>query len=263
MADAEEVARGVQQVPGVKFEGIWLNLEGLERAARLRDVLTLRPTIILSASTTFLQKNANRTIEQGLAQVREYAARYRTLGFDSVEIGAATALGCNYEGEIPQERVLSLLQEIERRVRDEGMGVQSIGLLDTMGWGNPLQVERIVGTVRERWPAIPVWLHLHDTRGTGIANMVAALRQGVDLFDTAVGGLGGCPFAAHKAAAGNVCSEDAVFLCQEMSIETGIDLDRLIAAAELAEEIVGHDLPGKVKSGGNLATYRARAAAAS
>jgi hydroxymethylglutaryl-CoA lyase len=109
---------------------------------------------------------------------------------------------------------------------------------------------------------VPVKLHLHDTRALAIANVVAALEMGVDRFDSAVAGMGGCPFAAHKGAAGNVTSEDLVFLCQELGVETGVDLDAMIAAGRLAEEVVGHPLPGKLKSGGNLDAYRARARAA-
>ena len=105
-------------------------------------------------------------------------------------------------------------------------------------------------------------LHLHDTRALAIANVVAALEMGVDRFDSAVAGLGGCPFAAHKGAAGNVTTEDLVFLCQELGVDTGIDLDAMIEAGQLAERVVGHPLPGKLKSGGNLEKYRARARAA-
>ena len=151
---------------------------------------------------------------------------------------------------------MSLLLEQERRARELGMKIGDITLLDTMGWANPMQVKRMVGAVRNRWPDNKISLHLHDTRGLAIANFVAGLEMGVDHFDAAVAGLGGCPFAAHKGAAGNICSEDAVFICQEMGIETGIDLDRLIAVAQKAEELVGHPLPGKVKVGGNLANYR-------
>ena len=130
------------------------------------------------------------------------------------------------------------------------------------GLGQPLQIKRLVGAVRDRWPSTPLKLHLHDTRALAIANVVAALEIGVDRFDSAVAGLGGCPFAAHKGAAGNITTEDLVFLCQEMGVETGIDLDALIEAGQLAEHVVGHPLPGKLKSGGNLQTYRARARAA-
>ena len=142
-----------------------------------------------------------------------------------------------------------------------GSRLGNISLADTMGWANPLQIKRLVGAVRARWPEIPVKLHLHDTRALAIANVVAALEIGVDRFDSAVAGLGGCPFAAHKGAAGNVTTEDMVFLCQEMGVHTGIDLDAMIEAGQLAERVVGHPLPGKLKSGGNLEKYRARARA--
>jgi hydroxymethylglutaryl-CoA lyase len=131
-----------------------------------------------------------------------------------------------------------------------------------MGWANPRQIQRLVGAVRERWPETPLKLHLHDTRARAIANVAAALEMGVDCFDSAVAGMGGCPFAAHKGAAGNVTTEDLVFLCHEMGVATGIDLDAMISAGQLAEQVVGHELPGKLKSGGNLERYRARARAA-
>jgi len=118
----------------------------------------------------------------------------------------------------------------------------------------------VVGAVRERWPELRVGLHLHDTRGLGIANAYAGLEMGVELFDSSVAGLGGCPFAGSngKPAAGNVCTEDLVFLCEEMGIATGIDLESLIAVAELAERVVGHDLPGSLMRGGSLASLRAK-----
>jgi hydroxymethylglutaryl-CoA lyase len=118
-------------------------------------------------------------------------------------------------------------------------------------------MEQKLGAVRERWPDLPLALHLHDTRGTGLANAYAALRMGVAQFDSTCGGLGGCPFAGHKGAAGNICTEDLVFMCHEMGIETGVDLERLIECAHLAEDIVGHELPGKVQRAGSLAHFRA------
>jgi hydroxymethylglutaryl-CoA lyase len=262
MADAEAWTEGIRKAPGVQYEGIWLNLQGFERALKLRDVLTLRPGFAVPASSTFWKKNANRTIEEQLEQLPAYVAAYRAAGFDHLNLTVGAAWGCNYEGEIPPERVLALLDEALARASELGMPVQTIGLMDTMGWANPLAIKRLVGLVRDRWPALDLYLHLHDTRGTGIANFVAALEMGVTRFDTAVGGMGGCPFAEHKGAAGNVCTEDAVFICQEMGVATGIDLDRLIEAAQLAEAILGTDLPGKVKRGGNLARYRARATTA-
>ena len=115
-----------------------------------------------------------------------------------------------------------------------------------------------MGLVRETWPEMPISLHLHDTRGSGLANAYAAMRLGVAMFDSACAGLGGCPFAGHKGAAGNICTEDLVFMAEEMGVATGVDLDRLIDCARMAEEIVGHPLPGKVMKGGSLAPIRAR-----
>jgi hydroxymethylglutaryl-CoA lyase len=221
-------------------------------------VLTVQPGFSVPGSNTFSMKNTNKGVDQKLGEMPQYVARYRELGFDTLNIGVSVAFGCNYEGEVPEPRVIELLAAQEARAKDLGMKTGGITLLDTMGWANPAQVRRVVGAVRERWPGQRVSLHLHDTRGLAIANFVAGLEMGVDHFDAAVGGLGGCPFAAHKGAAGNICTEDAVFLCQEMGIETGIDLDRMIEVAGQAERLVGHPLPGKVKVGGNLARYRDR-----
>src|SRR5690606_6540964 len=130
--------------------------------------------------------------------------------------------------------------------------IKTISLADTMGWATPQSVRRLVGAVREKYPDFELSLHLHDTRGMGIANAYAGLEMGVSRFDAAVASLGGCPFAAHKGAAGNVCTEDLVFMCEEMGISTGVDLEALIESARLAEDIVGHELPGAVMKGGSL-----------
>ena len=122
-----------------------------------------------------------------------------------------------------------------------------------MAWATPLAIKRVVGALRERWPDLDIALHLHDTRGMAIANAYAGLEMGVTRFNSSVAGLGGCPFAGHKGAAGNVCTEDLVFMCNEMGIETGIDLDALIECARLAEDVVGHPLPGSVMKGGDVA----------
>jgi hydroxymethylglutaryl-CoA lyase len=256
MADAEQWVVGITKAPGVEYIGIWLNVPGLERAIKQRHVLTLRPSFSVPASNTFSMKNTNKPVEQKLEEMSGYVARYREVGFDYLNIGVSVAFGCNYEGEIPCERVMQLLVAQEQRARDLGMNTGDITLMDTMGWANPSQIKRVVGAVRERWPGHRVSLHLHDTRGLAMANFVAGLEMGVEHYDAAVAGLGGCPFAAHRGAAGNICTEDAVFLCQEMGIGTGIDLDRMIEAAEQAERLLGHPLPGKVKVGGNLAKYR-------
>ncbi|MGH7391278.1 MAG: hydroxymethylglutaryl-CoA lyase [Candidatus Rokuibacteriota bacterium] len=262
MADAEQMVAGIQRAPGVAYEAIWLNEVGLERAARLRDSLALRPMFSVAGSDTFMRKNTNRSVDERLEELPGWAERYQALGLDWLDVGVMAAFGCNYEGDVDPRHVVTVLQRVEQKANACGSRLGGIGLADTMGWANPLHMKRLVGAVRERWPSAPVKLHLHDTRALAIANVVAALEMGVASFDSAVAGMGGCPFAAHKGAAGNVTTEDVVFLCQEMGIDTGIDLDAMIAAGQLAERVVGHPLPGKLKSGGNLETYRARARAA-
>ena len=261
MADADQMIAGITRAPGVAYEAIWLNEAGLERAAKYRESLQLRPMFGVAGSDTFMKKNTNRTVDERLEELPGWAERYQKLGLDWLDVGVMAAFGCNYEGDVEPKHVVTVLQKAEKKANACGSRLGAIGLADTMGWANPLQIKRLVGTVRERWPNTPIRLHLHDTRALAIANIVAALEMGIDCYDTAVAGMGGCPFAAHKGAAGNVTTEDVVFLCQEMGIETGIDLDAMIAAGQLAERVVGHQLPGKLKSGGNLETYRARAKA--
>ena len=129
-------------------------------------------------------------------------------------------------------------------------------LADTVGWANPLAIARTVGAVRARWPGLPLALHLHDTRGLGLANALAGLQLGIANFDSSCAGLGGCPFAGHGEAAGNICTEDLVFMCHEMGIDTGVDLERLLDCARMAEQIVGHRLPGSLLRTGTLARFR-------
>jgi hydroxymethylglutaryl-CoA lyase len=162
----------------------------------------------------------------------------------------AAAFGCNFEGFIPLERVLWCVEQIVNVAAERGETIARVKLADTMGWANPEQIRRTIDGIRRRFPTLEIALHLHDTRGLGLANADAALREGVRHFDAAVAGLGGCPFAAVKGAPGNITTEDFVFLCEEMGIATGIDLDRLVACAELAERIFGRALPGHLNKGG-------------
>lgn len=254
MADAEEVAARFQAKPGVSYTALYLNERGFERA-RATGKFDLCGHLGLAASELFSQRNTNRTIADTLTSFPAQIARYQELGLP-IKAGIMTAFGCNFEGDVPLERVVSLIQSLGDLSRELNFSLEEVSIADTMGWANPLQIQRTLGTLRERWPLLRFSLHLHDTRGTALANAYAALEVGGDTFDASVAGLGGCPFAGHKGAAGNVCTEDLAFLAQEMGIETGIDLDRLIECARLAEEIVGHPLPGKVMKGGNLARYR-------
>jgi len=261
MADAEEVVRGFTPAPGVDYTALWLNEKGLERA-RASGKLKLEGKISIYASEKFSMRNNNRTTAQEFEYARRVLASYLEYGM-SVERGSvAAAFGCNYEGEIPLATILEIVRRIFDLAGEYGIELKELSFADTMAWATPLQIKRLVGAVRERYPDQRLSLHLHDTRGMGIANAHAGLEMGVDMFDACVAGLGGCPFAAHKGAAGNVCTEDLVFMCREMGIETGIDLDRIIECAQLAEDIVGHPLPGAVKLGGNLDKLRAAGARA-
>jgi hydroxymethylglutaryl-CoA lyase len=144
--------------------------------------------------------------------------------------------------------------------KEAGADITEFSLADTMGWAAPHRIERVLGEVRSRWPDVPLRLHLHDTRGLAVANALVALRMGVAGFDSTVGGLGGCPFAAHKGAAGNICTEELVLLCEEMGIETGVDLDALIEVGRMAETVVGHVLPSELLHAGSLDAFRRQAA---
>ena len=261
MADAEAVVAGVAPRPGVVHTGLWLNERGLERALATGR-LVIEGSLALAASERFLQRNQNRSLAEQIAEQHRIAESCRRHGI-AVEHGLLmTAFGCNFEGDVPVGRVLALVRQLLDIAGEHGFGLKTISLADTMAWATPLAIRRVVGAVRERFPALEIALHLHDTRGMGIANAYAGLEMGVTHFDASVAGLGGCPFAGHAGAAGNVCTEDLVFLCEEMGIATGIDLEALIDCARLAEAIVGHPLPGSVMKGGSLKRLRERIAAA-
>ena len=197
MADAEQMVDAIKRRPGVEYEAIWLNVAGLERAAQFRDRLHLRPMFGVAGSDTFMRKNTNRSVDERIEELPGWAERYQALGMDWIDVGVMAAFGCNYEGDVEPRHVVRVLEKVEDKARACGSRLGGIGLADTMGWANPLQMKRVVGLVRERWPETPVKLHLHDTRALAIANVVAALEMGLDSFDSAVAGMGGCPFAAH------------------------------------------------------------------
>src|SRR5207237_128118 len=153
---------------------------------------------------------------------------------------------CNYQGDIAPAQVISTLEDGLAIATEAGADIKYFSLADTMGWATPMRIERLLGDVRSRWPDMPIALHLHDTRGLAIANAHAGLKMGVTQFDSTVGGLGGCPFAGQPKAAGNICTEELVLLCEEMGIATGIDLDALIEVGRMAEEIVAEAAAGHV-----------------
>ena len=257
MADAEDVVRAFKAKPGVRYTALWLNDRGFERALACGR-LDLAASITLTASETFLKRNQRRTMAENLAAQRVSISNYKANGIAIESAGIMAAFGCNFEGEVPPHRVIDLIGQVLELAAEHDVKIKKLTLADTMAWATPASIKRLVGLVRERYPDLRITLHLHDTRGMGIANAYAGLEMGVDSFDAAVAGLGGCPFAAHAGAAGNVCTEDLVFMCQEMGIETGVDLEALIAVARLAEDIVGHPLPGSVMRGGSLDALRRR-----
>jgi hydroxymethylglutaryl-CoA lyase len=258
MADAEEVVRGITPAPGVVYTGLWLNERGFERAVATGR-LAIKGTIQLCGSERFLKRNQNRDNAEQAASQHALIERYKELGIP-VERGSIMAtFGCNFEGTVPVARIVDVVGQMRDMAREHGVMLKYVSLADTMAWATPASIKRVIGAIREKYPDVELGLHLHDTRGMGIANAYAGLEMGITRFDAAVAGLGGCPFAGHAGAAGNVCTEDLVFMCEEMGIATGINLAALLECARLAEDIVGHPLPGSVMKGGSLEALRERA----
>ncbi len=254
MADAMEVAQGIRRRPDVHYTAIALNLRGYERA--VESPLHITGGIQMSASNTFSMHNTNKDNAQTLHEQRRQMAFFRERGIPVESAIVMTAFGCNFEGSIAPETVRDCVGDLLTIADEFGVKLDRVRLADTVGWASPAQVQRVVGMVREKWPDLRLGLHLHDTRGTGMANALMGLQMGIESFDSSCAGLGGCPFAGHKGAAGNICTEDLVFMCEEMGIETGINLDALIECARMAEDIVGHQLPGKIMHGGSLSKFR-------
>ncbi len=238
MADNAEVMAGIQRSPGVRYSVLVPNLKGLERAqaAGLEEA-----AVFISASEAHSKKNINKTIAEALAGAKEVTAAARKAGM-RVRGYLSTVWGCPYEGHVPVERVV----DICRQLVDAGIYQLSLG--DTIGVGTPRQTEEILSALLQHMPVDTLALHLHDTRGTALANALVGLSAGVTTFDASIGGLGGCPYA--PGAAGNLASEDAVFMLHGMGVDTGIDLDALIGVAEMAEKLLGRTLPSGVLRAG-------------
>ena len=259
MADAEEVAALVRRKPGIQYSALWLNQQGLERA--LKGPLDVQGGVRITASDTFSRKNVGKSVQDALVEQRMSLKTFKDRGMP-VEWGIVLgAFGCNFEGELSTDLILSRVQSVLDEANLAGFELRGIKLTDAMGWATPRSIERLIGATRSKWPDLEIALHLHDTRGTGMASAYAGLRMGVARFDASIAGLGGCPFAATDGAAGNICTEDFAFLCEEMGIVTGLDIDRLIEVAKLAESVVGRPLPGHVMRGGTLKAARQKVAA--
>ena len=247
MADTEDLFEILPRRPGVRYTALWLNEKGFEKA-RTVPGLDLEPNLMLYASDAFSRANNNRSMIEMRDQQAGWLDRYERAGLSVAKAYVMTAFGCNLQGEVPLSVVTDLFRWVIDMFRGRGLALPALILADTVGRGNPEEIKRRVGAVRDMAPDARIGLHLHDTRGLGSANVYAALQMGVDLFDSSVAGLGGCPFAGHSntVAAGNICTEDMVYLCRELGIETGIDLAALVEAARFAESIIGRTLNGRV-----------------
>lgn len=258
MADTLELFAAIRKEPGVRYTLLWLNESGFERARQVPGVF-LHGALLFYTTDAFAMRNNNRLASDMREEQARWLDMYLAAGVTPQKIYVMTAFGCNLGGPVSQETVVDTFGFAVDLFRARGLPVPALVLADTMGWANPEEVKRRVAAVRELAPEAQIGLHLHDTRGLGGANVYAALSMGVSLFDASVAGLGGCPFAGHKArqSSGNVCTEDMVFLCHELGIETGIDLEKLIEASRLAEDIIGRPLMGRVMHSGSLKAFRA------
>lgn len=233
LSDAEEVVHKIGKRPGVTFSALVPNLKGLQRAqaAGLQEA-----AVFLSSSEGHSRKNINKTIAEALAASEE-VTKVATAAGMKVRGYLSTVWGCPFDGDVDEKRVL----EICRRMVD--FGIYELSLGDTIGIGTPSQTARILETLLKHIPAEKLALHLHDTRGTALANALVGLSYGVTTFDASIGGLGGCPYA--PGAAGNLATEDLIFMLKGMGIDTGVQLDKLVEAGEIGQELIGRKLSGK------------------
>jgi len=231
MAGAEEVVAGIERRDGVEYSGLVLNTKGYER---LSEAGLDAVHFTLGATDEFNRRNANRTVDDSVAELEGIETRL------PVSVSISVSFGCPFAGQVASERVISLAE------RCVAAGAGEIVFADTIGVGVPRQARDLVE--RGKGLGVPVGVHLHNTRNTGFANAYAALEAGAEVFESSVGGLGGCPFAPR--ATGNIATEDLVFLLHGEGVETGIDLDALIGVSEWLEGVLGRALPGQVYRAG-------------
>ncbi len=238
LRDAEEVMGKIQRVPGVEYTVLVPNLRGAERAFESRaDEFNL----VMSTSETHNLANLRMTREKsfsGLAEVIKYVD-----GRTPINVSLSTCFGCPMEGEVPE----NVVEDFAKRFAD--LGVRGLTICDTTGMANPRQVAKMSEALQKRFPNLQLTMHFHNTRGMGLANVLAAAQSGITRFDGSLGGLGGCPYA--PGASGNISSEDAIYMLDAMGYETGIDVSRLIDLARELPLIVGHPVPGQVAKAGS------------
>jgi isopropylmalate/homocitrate/citramalate synthase len=233
MADTAEVFANIPKDPGVEYPVLVPNMKGLERAI---DAGVKSIAIFTAASESFNKRNINMSIDESFQNYAPVAARALEEGM-RVRGYVSTALGCPYEGDVPAEKVL----EVCARLLDIGCYEVSVG--DTIGVGTPMQAQGVIGMLLQVIPASKLAMHFHDTRGTALANTLAALEMGIATFDASSGGLGGCPYA--PGASGNMATEDLVYMLDAMAIETGVDIKRLVQASSIIAPYLDHPLPGR------------------
>jgi len=240
LADADDLAEHVmaEPAPGVAYSALCPNARGLDRAKKsgMKEV-----AVFLSASETHNKKNVNKSIADTLSAFEDTIGPARDAGM-RVRAYVSTVWGCPYEGDVAPSASIAIAKKLHE------MGCYQISISDTIGAGTPRLTREIVGRALDVLPNEAIAMHMHDTRATALANIVVGLELGIRNFDASVGGLGGCPYA--PGAAGNVATEDLVYMLHGMGIATGIDLELLVDAARAAESIVGRSLPGKVHKAG-------------
>lgn len=238
LADADAVLGTIHRAPEIIYTVLVPNLRGAERA------LPLRPdefNLVMSVSESHNRANLRRSCEESFSALREVVALARTADI-AINVSLSTAFGCPYEGEVAQARVLDWAWQFF------DLGVDSIALCDTTGMAYPAQVSTISAAWARRWPLETLTLHFHNTRGMGLANVLAGAAAGVRRFDASLGGLGGCPYA--PGATGNVCTEDVAHMLELQGYDCGIDIDILLAASERLQKLVGHEVPGQILKAG-------------
>ena len=245
LADADQVLARLRRKPGVSYAALVPNLKGLERAVAAK---VDEAVLFLSASEGHSRANINKTIAEAVETYRPVAVEAQRAGL-RVRGAISTAFGCPFDGDVDPAVVARLARDLY------AMGCDEVAVCDTVGYANPRQVEEVVGRVAAEVPIERIALHFHDTRGTGLANILAGLLSGVTTFDGAVGGLGGCPYAG--GATGNVATEDMVNMFEEMGVATGVNLDALIECAKLATSLVGRTPEGHVARTGRVRHCRA------
>jgi hydroxymethylglutaryl-CoA lyase len=240
LADAEQVLERIERRDGVALSVLIPNERGLERALRMRERFD-EVNLFLSASETHNQRNVNRSVEESLAGLERTIAAARADGLRCEGV-ISVSFGCPYEGEVPPDRVFEIAERLV------AAGCEEVAFGDTTGMANPRQVQEFFSAARERLGGVELTAHFHNTRGQGLANALAALEEGVDSFESSFGELGGCP--VPPGSTGNVGTEDVVSMLDEMGIETGIDLPKLIEASRAAQEVLGRPLGAHVLRAG-------------